>query len=1127
MHNIRVGGVCLLLLLLAAALPFIAMAQEPQTGSSSAPQSDNAGNDAASIISKSLAAKTSQEEGLSAEKPASSRRGLKPLGSAAQTSSSQSAASIAPSSTPASAAPDTADKTAENAANADDATPTQAAADVPAATATEDTVTPDEVDPAEAVADEPETVQAETEPTEDVTPDEIDAADNVVDEPEIAQPEAQPADEPEAVQAEDTSLAADTTPPENVSLGTEVSADSNATQTDGSLNASLNESENATEEEELAEEEVDEEDKAVNRIWREGDPTEYTWNWKSFSGFFYDMENDVGTESLTVNLGSGRSIDSGNLEYKTEPKDLDFKYGEWGDYQVIGFMAEKYFAGYLASDLIDDDYSFLDDGQLRQVLVDSDDSQTLAGGSTLTLEEGYELQIKQVDIDGEKVYLGLVKDGEEIDSKVVSPEGSLESSTYEYKEEVSGEDVPIIMAHIDSVFASTESDLVTVDGLFQLSDTYASVEDGDEYGKMEVKSVGQDGVEMSNEDSINLKEGGKINIFGEVGFIVADDDVLRFAPIVDRTGPQEVRGSVIDPSEQEEFTWDVYNFEGFYYDIDEDVGTETLTARITDKKSIEEGDLLYETRPQAVDFEFGRWGKYDVIGFMADKYFAGYNNRTEFTDDFSVIGESELRKVLVDNDDSQTLATGSVLSLEEGYELRIKSVDLNGNKVYLALSKDGEEVDSKVVTPSSDPGDGSSNYLYKVDMGSEDVPIVAAHIESVFRSTESDLATVDGIFQVSDSPESVENGEVHGKMEVKDASEDGITMENDGSFSLARDKTIEIMENLKFVVADSDKRLFAPVAFKPGEGMDMTVIAPDSVVDAPVTISVKSESAPLAGVQIQLNGSSIGTTDATGSVSYTPSSVGTYQVVAKKKDYNDGKASLVVRTASDAASITAYEQANATLSRQLTINAPADVVKGENFLITVVQGINQTPVEGADVSLDDGSIGLTASQGTVTYVANLTGEHTLTAKKEGFDPGSKSITIASSIKVVELKLPEQAFAGREMEISAVVRNEGSNEDSLPLDLLANGTVVESKNATVKGGENSTVAFSYKPKDAGLTEFRLSEQSQSINVEPAKSNEWLIALILVLVIAVGAGIYLYSTGELEGLKRQIKRIMQGR
>ena len=45
-----------------------------------------------------------------------------------------------------------------------------------------------------------------------------------------------------------------------------------------------------------------EEDEAVNRIWREGDPTDYAWDWKSFSGFFYDMENDVGTETLNVML---------------------------------------------------------------------------------------------------------------------------------------------------------------------------------------------------------------------------------------------------------------------------------------------------------------------------------------------------------------------------------------------------------------------------------------------------------------------------------------------------------------------------------------------------------------------------------------------------------------------------------------------------------------------------------------------------------------------------------------------------------------------------------------------------------------------------------------------------------
>ena len=47
------------------------------------------------------------------------------------------------------------------------------------------------------------------------------------------------------------------------------------------------------------------------------------------------------------------------------------------------------------------------------------------------------------------------------------------------------------------------------------------------------------------------------------------------------------------------------------------------------------------------------------------------------------------------------------------------------------------------------------------------------------------------------------------------------------------------------------------------------------------------------------------------------------------------------------------------------------------------------------------------------------------------------------------------------------------------------------------------------------------------MEPAKSNNWLIALILVLLIAIGAGYYLYSTGELDSLQRQIKKMMQGR
>ena len=234
-----------------------------------------------------------------------------------------------------------------------------------------------------------------------------------------------------------------------------------------------------------------------------------------------------------------------------------------------------------------------------------------------------------------------------------------------------------------------------MDGLFQISDTFAAVEDGGKYNKMKVTSVSDTGVEMDNDDSLTLRKGSTTKIFGNVGFLVADANEIRFAPVVERTGTYDVRGTVLNPSETTDFTWTPYNFEGFYYDIDDDVGTESLQAKISGSK-IEEKDLIYITSPKQVKFQFEDWGKYDVIGFMADKYFAGYNN-TEFADEENVINEGQLRRVLRDSDDRQTIASGSVLSFEEGYELRIKQVDLNGNKVYLALAQDGKEVDSKVV----------------------------------------------------------------------------------------------------------------------------------------------------------------------------------------------------------------------------------------------------------------------------------------------------------------------------------------------------------------------------------------------------------------------------------------------
>ncbi len=236
---------------------------------------------------------------------------------------------------------------------------------------------------------------------------------------------------------------------------------------------------------------------------------------------------------------------------------------------------------------------------------------------------------------------------------------------------------------------------------------------------------------------------------------------------------------------------------------------------------------------------------------------------------------------------------------------------------------------------------------------------------------------------------------------------------------------------------------------------------------------------------------------------------------------------MTVTTASEASTLSAIQEANATLFKQLTLNAPAEVVKGENFLITVVEGINQTPADNVLISLDGEAIGNTSLEGSLTYSANTTGEHALKAEKEGFNSTTRTVTVTSSLKVVNVTVPEVGYVSQAMKISAIVQNAGSVDDSRVLELKVNDTVVDSKNVTVNAGQNATVSFSYKPTDPGLYRFGVDDITRTVNVEKAQNSNWLIALILVLLIAIGAGYYLHTTGELDKLQKQVKKMMQGR
>ncbi|HIH86345.1 MAG TPA: hypothetical protein HA304_00365, partial [Methanosarcinales archaeon] len=491
-----------------------------------------------------------------------------------------------------------------------------------------------------------------------------------------------------------------------------------------------------------------------NRIWDKAAGMSekiYTWNPQSFSGFYYDLDTDEGSETLTIK-DIKRSLDEGDIEYITKPIPVDFENSRWGTYYVIGFMADRHFAGYNDTDFASSDDNLLSEEKLSKVLTDNDKKVRLNSGSVLELEEGYEFKITEFSSDGETIMVGIFKDGEKVDETVVN-----EGNTFVYEKDLGGaKDMPIIAIYIDTVFIGQETSSVNIEGIFQISDEYIDVERGDDFGQMTVKTVNENKITMENEDDVDLDEGDDFNLMGKINIIVADNNTLRFAPYVDmsESGTYELRGTV---TEEDEFDWTPFNFEALMYDIDTGEGDETLRL-IRDGRTVDDGDLTYTINPITKNFEHSNddWNSFESIGFMGEKYFAGYLKASSFvSSDRSLISEGKLSKILIDEDEKHTMHIGNSLTLEEGYSLRIDEINRDGDAMMIALLKDGKEI----TTDIAKEGD---TYLYEVDVDGTDIPIILAHIDSVFSGMETNSIFIDGIFQISDSFTSVEEGDTYG-----------------------------------------------------------------------------------------------------------------------------------------------------------------------------------------------------------------------------------------------------------------------------------------------------------------------------------------------------------------------------
>ncbi len=79
--------------------------------------------------------------------------------------------------------------------------------------------------------------------------------------------------------------------------------------------------------------------------------------------------------------------------------------------------------------------------------------------------------------------------------------------------------------------------------------------------------------------------------------------------------------------------------------------------------------------------------------------------------------------------------------MKEGYELAVQSIDIDGNKVYLELYKDGMVVDSQVLRPENEV---DNTFIYPIPETSQEIKV---HFKNAFRGAEHNLATIDSISQ--------------------------------------------------------------------------------------------------------------------------------------------------------------------------------------------------------------------------------------------------------------------------------------------------------------------------------------------------------------------------------------------
>lgn len=232
-----------------------------------------------------------------------------------------------------------------------------------------------------------------------------------------------------------------------------------------------------------------------------------TYDYTSFAGFWYDLDKDLTSETLNVTVVAGTR--DATITYQCDPKTQTYKNTILGTYDIIGLFAEKYVC-----------YDGETDKLVKLLVKEGgNDDHNVAMNELVVMPEMFAVAVTQIDLDGNKCIVVLYKDGVALDTEVCQS-----GDTYVYEDD---EDVMIFSCRVSQVFRGTDTNMVTLDYLWLISDDILEIDTNDDFGEMEVTST-SGGITMESDGTIELSEDSEVDLMNGLYFKVADSSTLRY-----------------------------------------------------------------------------------------------------------------------------------------------------------------------------------------------------------------------------------------------------------------------------------------------------------------------------------------------------------------------------------------------------------------------------------------------------------------------------------------------------------------------------------------------------------------------------------------------------------------------